>query len=101
MSDREAFEKWANPQQFNISDEVFAGVVWKACAAIKDARIEVLEANLRVEESYSADRDTLAAENAELRALIDRFEPSEPIGSTYVWIGPTPEEIDKAMKERA
>ena len=34
---------------------------------------------------------------ARLAFVLDSFDPSEPIGCTYKWIGPDPDLVDKAL----
>jgi len=32
-----------------------------------------------------------------LREALNKFDPSEPVGDAYMWVGPQPEEVDAAL----
>ena len=56
---------------------------------------------MKAQQSLISDQKTRleAAEKliARLEFVLDSFDPSEPIGCTYKWIGPDPDLVDKAL----
>ena len=77
---RQEFEAWVNsPDELETQlDGSYVSYLidvewqaWQAATERSQARIAELEANLRVEESYSHDRDEIATQNAMLREALE------------------------------